>query len=307
MSSCRGRVICRRYKHKARKKAKAALISPPSPSPHSQHEMHKVVAPFDKVIKDFMFQEFGKQAHIKTEQFRISCGTVSPGRGSHPRVALFRRMANFGAINDDDPPEEPWPTLKISCCMQLLSWLRIATPDPDRSKDTRLLLDMKDVKKLCDHLVRVGLLPDVAAGRFYYALGDAVRLPLWDVMNLPPEMMLTPQAPDATAASAPTTPRRTSLLSSAAKGASAATPKLDAVSLSWLWAQIRGDCGGEGGAQEGWRPEYWRRHRDAGTQLDASLLCSGARGSGEAGDSGGGEQAGVNGRRRKRWWRQHTA
>ena len=137
-------------------------------------------------------------------------------------------MANFGAINDDEPPEEPWPTLKISCCMQLLSWLRIATPDPDRSKDTRLLLDMKDVKKLCDHLVRVGLLPDVAAGRFYYALGDAVRLPLWDVMNLPPEMMLTPQVPDATAASAPTTPRRTSLLSSAAKGASAATPKLDA-------------------------------------------------------------------------------
>ena len=126
------------------------------------------------------------------------------------------------------PPEEPWPTLKISCCMQLLSWLRIATPDPDRSKDTRLLLDMKDVKKLCDHLVRVGLLPDVAAGRFYYALGDAVRLPLWDVMNLPPEMMLTPQVPDATAASAPTTPRRTSLLSSAAKGASVATPKLDA-------------------------------------------------------------------------------
>ena len=100
----------------------------------------------------------------KLEQVRISCST-DEGHGSHPRVAVFRRMACW----EDDPELDMNPEQETAC-MQILSWLGIASSDPP-DRDMRILLRLKDAQKMIEHLYRLRLVDDVS------------KKSLWDMTN----------------------------------------------------------------------------------------------------------------------------
>lgn len=108
------------------------------------------------VVKDHLLKEHG-DANIceeKLTQLQHSC-SVDKGHGSHPRIALFRRMASWDATEGALQPEQE------IVCMRLLSWLGIASlqpPDRDRPK----LLRMSDAKTLVSHLFRLRLIPEKA-------------------------------------------------------------------------------------------------------------------------------------------------
>ena len=118
-----------------------------------------VIVQLSKIIDDILTKDHGS-SDIKLEkyaQLRMSCSSEK-GHGMHARIAVFRRMARW---DDADSGVEPMGEEQEVACMQLLSWLGIATPTP-AERDTRQLLRLKDVAKIIDHLYRLRLIPDLA-------------------------------------------------------------------------------------------------------------------------------------------------
>ena len=131
-----------------------------------------VVVPLRSVVEGLLTKDHGHSdiRDEKLQQMRMSC-SADKGHGSHPRVAIFRRMALW----EDAPELEMVPYQEVAC-MQLLSWLGIASPSP-LDRDVCMLLRLKDVQKIIEHLYRLRLIPENAR-RFLYdmAKGEAAEL-----------------------------------------------------------------------------------------------------------------------------------
>ena len=125
--------------------------------------------PLLRVINDTLHREHGSSVICaeKFQQLRVSCS--KEGHGEHPRIAVFRRMAGW------DAPEREMGSTQEMACVQLLSWLGIATNDPP-DKDARMVLRLKDVPKVLDHLLRVRFVPSHARP-FLLDLANDLRLP----------------------------------------------------------------------------------------------------------------------------------
>ena len=120
-----------------------------------------VLVPLRNIIDDILTKEHGS-SDIKLEKFeqlRLSCS--DKGHGWHPRLAIFRRLAGWDEFGEEEVPLDEQQEVVI---MQLLSWLGIATPTP-AERDTRPLLQLKDVAKMVDHLYRLRLIPIEAKKR----------------------------------------------------------------------------------------------------------------------------------------------
>ena len=125
--------------------------------------------PLMKAINETLHREHGSSdiCAEKLQQLKNSCASSS-GHGSHPRVAIFRRMAGWDEENKGmDPVQE-------AACTALLSWFGIATLYPP-DKEARLLLRLKEVPRVLDNLHRVRLLPPRARS-YFIDLANELRL-----------------------------------------------------------------------------------------------------------------------------------
>lgn len=129
-----------------------------------------VVVPLKRIIDDELHREHGSSEICaeKFQQLKISCGEAPVGHGAHPRVAIFRRMAGWDGLGGMLPVQE-------AACVALLSWLGIATDNP-HEKDVRMLMRLKDINRILDHLHRVRLLPE-RAREFFIEVANELRLP----------------------------------------------------------------------------------------------------------------------------------
>ena len=129
-----------------------------------------VIVPLDQVVENMLTKEHGisEMRDEKLEQLYISCSS-SEGHGSHPRVSVFRLMAGW-----EDDPDVAMKAEQETACMQLLSWLNIASSDPPE-RDLRMLLRLKDAQKMIEHLYRLRLVDDTARMSLY-AMTEELRL-----------------------------------------------------------------------------------------------------------------------------------
>ena len=123
--------------------------------------------PLMRIIEETLHREHGSSgiSAEKLQQLRFSC--TDEAHGLHPRVAVFRRMAGWDEGHEMDPVQE-------AACVALLSWLGIATLTPPE-KDLRMMLRLKDINRILNHLHRVRLLPP-RAREFFVEIAHDMRL-----------------------------------------------------------------------------------------------------------------------------------
>ena len=114
-----------------------------------------VIKPVHEVLAGYMAEVYGaRAAEDKLKQVFKSCSAAKGHSSSHPRVAIFRRMAGYAA----DGGEAKWTTAQEMAILQLIVWMGLSQTDSKKAV-LSVHLSLKQVDVLLWHLERLKLIP----------------------------------------------------------------------------------------------------------------------------------------------------